>query len=331
MILVGTGANQLVHFMNFNIYLFDGYVYLMGWIQSMLITAIIWEGVLRFDSYINTYFPWERQALKRILLQILFVFFYTSFVLFTITLFFDTYVCKLRIRDRNSFYLFVLIISVLISLFIVTLEISVQFFRNWKQSLVQLEHYKTETAHAQLENIKSQINPHFLFNNMSILSSLVYKDQDKAVSFIHQLSQVYRYLLENAGQELRTLEEEIQFISSYTYLLNIRYSPNLVFRFDIEEEKTRLLIPPLAIQLLIENAIKHNIVSSEQPLTISISTNGDKLIVENNLQLRISKLPSGGTGLKNISLRYRYFTDREPEISKAETTFMVKIPLLQPV
>jgi LytS/YehU family sensor histidine kinase len=104
-----------------------------------------------------------------------------------------------------------------------------------------------------------------------------------------------------------------------------------VFRFDIEEEKTRLLIPPLAIQLLIENAIKHNIVSSEQPLTISISTNGDKLIVENNLQLRISKLPSGGTGLKNISLRYRYFTDREPEISKAETTFMVKIPLLQPV
>jgi sensor histidine kinase YesM len=166
---------------------------------------------------------------------------------------------------------------------------------------------------------------------MSILSSLVYKDQDKAVSFIHQLSQVYRYLLDNAGQELRTLEEEIQFISSYTYLLNIRYSPNLVFRFDIEEEKTRLLIPPLAIQLLIENAIKHNIVSSEQPLTISISTKGDKLIVENNLQLRVSKLPSAGTGLRNIGLRYRYFTVREPEISKTATTYIVKIPLLQPV
>lgn len=330
MVVVSIAIHHFIHLFTFKTDTNGLYGYFMGSIQSLTITVLIWEGTLRFDKFINRYLPWEKFPGKRILVQIPFGFLYTAAVLYSIMLFFDSFICKMPIDDKQGFYLIVLFISIAIALFILTIEISVQFFRNWKHSLVQLEHYKAQTAQAQLENLKNQVNPHFLFNNMSVLSSLVYKDQDKAVQFINQLSKVYRYLLDNAQHELRTLEEEMQFIRSYTYLLDIRYSPNLVFHIDIESDKLGLLLPPLAIQLLIENAIKHNIVSSEEPLTIAICTLNNQLIVENNLQLRVTKEPSSGTGLKNICLRYSHFTDLEPEITQTEHSFIVKIPLLQP-
>lgn len=331
MVIVAVAIHQLIHLIAFSTNPNGLYGYMMGLIQSTVITILIWEGTLRFDRFINRYLPWEKVPIKRILVQIPFGFLYTAGVLYSIMLFFDSFICKMPVDDKNGFYVVVLIISIAIALFILMIEISVQFFRNWKHSLVQLEHYKAQTAQAQLENLKNQVNPHFLFNNMSVLSSLVYKDPDKAVQFINQLSKVYRYLLDNTELELRTLEEEMQFIRSYTYLLDIRYSPNLIFHMDIEPEKQGMLLPPMAIQLLIENAIKHNIVSGEQPLTIAICTFNDQLIVENNLQLRVTKEPTSGTGLKNICRRYHHFTDREPEISQTEHSFIVKIPLLHHV
>ncbi|MCZ8284569.1 MAG: histidine kinase, partial [Bacteroidia bacterium] len=171
-------------------------------------------------------------------------------------------------------------------------------------------------------------NPHFLFNNMSVLSSLVYKDQDKAVDFINQLSKVYRYLLDNKDSELVTLEDELSFIQSYTYLLQIRFDTNIKFELEIEEEALKKLIPPMALQILVENAIKHNEISEEQPLTVSIVARDKVLQVSNNLKSRANTDPVSKIALKKIHDRYHYFTTIPIEIIEDHTSFIVKVPLL---
>jgi len=195
--------------------------------------------------------------------------------------------------------------------------------------MFEAEKYKTESVKAQLQNFKNQINPHFLFNNLSVLSSLVYKDQDKAVSFINQLSKVYRYLLDNRNNELIILDEELTFVNSYNYLLQIRFDTNIVLKIDIHEKYLNTLIAPMVLQMLIENAIKHNEISSEKPLIIAVSVFENHLVVANNLQLRSNNEVSTKTGLQNIKDRYKYFTDKDIEVIQNQNLFTVKIPLIK--
>ena len=185
-----------------------------------------------------------------------------------------------------------------------------------------------ERAEAELSFLKSQINPHFLFNNLSVLSSLVYSDQDKAVDFINQLSKVYRYLLENRNSELTRLSEEMAFIHSYIYLLSIRFDKNINFTINVKKEDENKLIPPLALQILIENAIKHNEISTASPLQINIITENDMLIVSNTLQPRINKETSSNLGLDNIRQRYQYYSNKEVVVIQENQQFIVKLPLL---
>ena len=302
---------------------------IVGILESILITIILWEGNLKFDCFIDNKIPWQTQPLKRILVQLFVVFLLAILTLFVIMWFFNSYVCKIPINNINRFFVTVTIISILISILLLAVEIGFQFFKKWKNSLTEIEQYKSETALAKLENLKNQINPHFLFNNMSVLSSLVYKDQDKAVAFINQLSKVYRYLLDNGNNELVSIREELLFIESYSYLLNIRYSPNLLIEIAPFNEQLDQLIPPLALQLLIENAIKHNEISSDSPLKIELFTEGDYLVVRNNLKPRLSKDESSNTGLKNIKARYSYFTENEVLVYETTKHFEVKIPILK--
>ncbi|HXC03492.1 MAG TPA: histidine kinase, partial [Bacteroidia bacterium] len=169
---------------------------------------------------------------------------------------------------------------------------------------------------------------HFLFNNMSVLSSLIYQDQDKAVRFVNQLSKVYRYLLDNRNNELVCLETELSFIKSYLFLLQIRFDKSLVFDLNIPPETHILRLPPLSLQMLIENAIKHNEISEDIPLCIRIRVAGDKLEVSNPIRLRMQSEESSNTGLKNIRERYQYFTNQEVEIEQHDQVFTVRIPLL---
>ena len=195
--------------------------------------------------------------------------------------------------------------------------------------MIETEKYKQESIQAQLENLKNQINPHFLFNNLSVLSSLVYKDQDKAVEFINQFSKVYRYLLDNKSRELVELQEELTFVRSYCFLLKIRFEDSLQFDFAIENEAQLKLIPPLALQILIENAIKHNEVSEENPLFVRIVSNEHQLVIRNNKQLRKKVEISSKMGLNNIISRYKHFTNQSVEIQSSDDYFEVKIPLIQ--
>jgi len=301
---------------------------LVDLLLCLFITAAVWEGNLRLDHWVNNRFPWVESPAKRVVVQLPLSILYTGLMIYLSLITFNRYVCPLSDDIKDTFIAISVIMGIVICVTILSIEIGVQFFGNWKTSLVEVERYKTESLQAQLQNLKNQINPHFLFNNMSVLSSLVYKDQDKAVDFINRLSKVYRYLLDNKDRELVTLEEELTFINSYTYLLKIRFDTNIHFAIDVEKEALIKLVPPMALQILVENAIKHNEISEEQQLTVRISTAGTMLQVSNNLQIRTSSEPGSKTGLKNICDRYHYFTEVPVEIIENGQHFIVKIPLL---
>jgi len=301
----------------------------LGFLISVIITIFVWEGNLILDERLNKMFPWEEGPGKRILVQLPVILLFSTVTIYLSMLLFNTYICEFPVETKGRFMLFALIIGTLVSLILLSVEISAQFFGNWKRSLVEVEKYKTESLQAQLQNLKDQINPHFMFNNLSVLSSLVYKDQDKAVDFINELGKVYRYVLDSRNSELVSLREELTFTGSYLYLLQIRFDKNLVVEITIPDEKKNFLIPPMALQMLIENAIKHNEISIDFPLTIHIGIINNKIEVRNNLQLRSSPEVSCKTGLKNIKERYRFFSEESVEVEETKNEFSVKLPLLK--
>jgi two-component system, LytTR family, sensor kinase len=329
MVLVGSIVSILLQFMSFgkdhphNIYL--------DFAISIAITILIWEGNLIINKQFDKVLPWQKQPLKRAIIHLITTIVFSAGGIYLSMITFSTFICPLPAATKDGFMLTAIVLGVLISIIVLSIQIGFQFFNNWKKSLIEVEKYKTESLQAQLQNLKSQINPHFLFNNMSVLSSLVYKDQDKAVEFINQLSKVYRYLLDSKDAELVTVEEEMAFIKSYTYLLKIRFDTNIHFKVNVDEQSLKKMIPPMSIQVLVENTIKHNEVSSEQPLTVFIQTEDDKLSVINNIQLRKNHEISLKTGLKNIKDRYTYFTEKSVDVINDSLTFTVKIPLLQTV
>ncbi len=293
----------------------------LDFLVSILITIFAWEGNLWIQHFMNLKYPWEKSPKERILLQLIGSQIFSATVIFVCMEIYNAYICELPKEIHDTMIMISLIIGVMVSIIIMSYEISIQFFNNWKKSLIEIEKYKSETYQAQLQNLKNQVNPHFLFNNLSVLSTLVYKDQDKAVDFINQLSKVYRYLLDNHNHELISLEDELKFIQSYTYLLKIRFDKNINFELDIEDYCKNKMIPPLALQILIENAIKHNEISSTLPLTISIFTYQNSIYVKNNLNLRRIYEKSSKLGLKNIEDRYVYFTNEKIEIIQNENIF----------
>jgi len=307
----------------------DNHPKIYDYLISIFITILAWEGNLRIDTWMNSKFPWVIKPGKRLLVHFPTSVIFTSIAIYFPMVLFHIYVCNIPSSGEDKTFMGItLVIGVLASVIILSIEISTQFFRQWKQSMIEAEKYKTESVQAQLQNLKNQINPHFLFNNMSVLSSLVYKDQDKAVDFINQLSKVYRYLLDNRNSELVTLESELEFIKSYNYLLQIRFDTNLIFKIEIRSDKMAMLIPPMAIQMLIENAIKHNEISEELPLTISVKSEDNKIVVSNNLQLRSNPETSSKSGLQNIKDRYHFYTTETVEVNPTTTAFTVKLPLL---
>lgn len=305
---------------------------LLDFVVSVVTTTLVWEGNFKIEVLMDKKYPWEKSPGKRILYKALYSLIFSVLAiylsLYVSLLIYNKFIGQMPIETKSQLINLSIVIGILVVIIVLTIEVSAQFFNNWKSSLVEVEKYKTESALAQLQNLKNQIDPHFLFNNMSILTSLVNTDTSKAVNFIGQLSKVYRYLLDNKNNELVTLHNELEFIKSYTYLLQIRFDSSIIFNIDIPANLSNKYIPPMALQMLIENAIKHNEVSEDFPLTISIVAKNDKLIVSNNLQLRRNKEPNSNIGLQNIKDRYKFFSDKEIEIVQSEKSFVVTTPLL---
>jgi sensor histidine kinase YesM len=200
--------------------------------------------------------------------------------------------------------------------------------KNMHKARFRKEKYGQERAQAQLETLKNQISPHFLFNSLNALSSLIYIDEDKASRFVDGLSTIFDYVLQNKDKDLVPLKKELEFAEAFFYLLKIRFRDNLKLQLQIPALHLQYRLPPLTLQLLIENAIKHNIVSKDEPLTIDLFVEEDYLIVRNKLQLRETPSDSTGVGLKNIIRRYEYLTSRPVDILRTEAYFTARIPLL---
>ena len=197
------------------------------------------------------------------------------------------------------------------------------------EARTQLINLQKENLQSQFEVLKQQVNPHFLFNSLNVLTSLIKLEPDLAERFSEQLSKVYRYVLENKDNELVDLNTELNFLDAYIFLLNIRFVDKLRVNINIPEERRSDLIIPLAMQLLIENAIKHNIMSKSEPLTIDVFIDSENYLnIVNNLQERPSQLVSTGVGLKNIQNRYLLLNNTEPTFEKTTTHFIAKVPLV---
>lgn len=180
----------------------------------------------------------------------------------------------------------------------------------------------------ELDALKNQVNPHFLFNCFNTLSSLIREDKSRADRFLNELSKVYRYLLQNNEVGLSTVENELRFVLSYYQLLQTRYGDGIRLQIEPPAQYANWLLPSLSLQLLIENAVKHNIVSKSQPLHIRIYIRDGRLVLSNNLQLRMAKPPSSRIGLRNIQLKYELLQHPGYTITKTEAEFTVRLPLL---
>ena len=219
---------------------------------------------------------------------------------------------------------------VIITIVISTVLHGRNFLFQWREAALNVEKLKNESLSSKFESLKNQINPHFLFNSLNALSSLVHADQDKATQFIQKLSEVYRYVLDHQYDEVVPAKIEVEFAKSYVYLNKIRFGKNLQVNFNgINSLNREMTIPALSLQMLVENCIKHNEISKDFPLTIDISSDDDYLVVKNNLNpLESPKRDSNGVGLSNIINRYSYLSDHEVMIDQTENQFSVSIPLL---
>jgi LytS/YehU family sensor histidine kinase len=287
---------------------------------TALIWVVLWKGNDYLGEFISTKISWIKFPVKRFFIGLIATCVFTLVVISILSTLYNT------LFHVNITYgiLYSVLITIIISLFMHGRA----FLLNWKQSKIQAERLQRENIAAKYEALKNQVNPHFLFNSLNALSNLVYEDQDKAVKFIKQLSEVYRYVLDTRDQEIVSLAQEIKFLESYIYLQQIRFENRLNIEMTITDQN--VFITPLALQMLIENAIKHNIISADDPLKIRVYQENGHVVVENNLQRKaVLAEPSAGVGLENIVKRYELLTEKKVEILDGPEKFVVKLPLLQ--
>lgn len=204
------------------------------------------------------------------------------------------------------------------------------FFESWKKQTIEIEQVKNQQLRSELIFLKNHISPHFLFNSLNTLVSLIDENPGLAIQFTEKLSQVYRYILQYKDKEVIKLETELDFIEAYSYLLNIRFENSLIITTHVDASFKQKYVAPLAIQMLVENAVKHNVVSLSRPLSIDIFVeNGKSIVVKNNLQKRTNGVSSLKTGLENIKLRYKYICNRSVDVVETRKHFLVALPLIE--
>lgn len=287
-------------------------------------TAVMWIALWKGNSYIGRYcskkISWIDEPTRRFIVGLVSTIVFTFSALYLLGNIYDLLFGIYMVHGA----MYSVIITIIISLFMHGRS----FLKNWKQAAINTEKLQRENIAAKYESLKNQINPHFLFNSFNALSNLVYEDPDKAVRFIKQLSEVYRYVLDTREKEIVPLREELKFLESYLYLQHIRFGEKL--KVDMALQDADVYVAPLAIQMLIENAIKHNIVSEDEPLRIRLYMENDFIVVENKLQRKTTLgEPSAGVGLENICKRYDFLTDRKVEIMELSNLFIVKLPVLK--
>lgn len=294
-------------------------------LQSFTVWVLLAYGNSFISSKLDERISWIHHTFKRLTLGFLAMVSYTTLAVYAQAHFFSWLFENNFISTDNFYYSF--LTALLITVMMSAIALGRFFLLSWRQSAINEEKLKRENIQSRFETLKNQVNPHFLFNSFNVLTELVYQDPDKAANFIQELSAVYRYVLEKREQEVVPLEEEITFLEKYIFLQQIRFQEGIIFEIQIQSKDSQ--IPPMSLQMLIENAIKHNVVAEDQPLHIQIIEQDAYLEVRNNLQEKRLQEASSGLGLSNIQERYKYLSEQEVKISKTDTHFIVRLPLLK--
>jgi hypothetical protein len=292
---------------------------------SIPFLSFVWEFFYFINRKLNRVLPFERSIPGRIvvqigigvafmvLLRILLYYFGEPYLPFTLDALFRL----------STFLIFILIGAIInFGFFIVFL------IEKWKESIIQAEKLEKEKALVQFDNLKNQLNPHFLFNALTSLNSLISENQALASQFLQHMSKVYRYVLQNKDRNFVSLQTELDFIKNYVFLAETRFGHALKIKFEISDTALERTVVPVTLQILIENALKHNVIDSEKPLVVEVYSSGDYLVVSNNLQSRKLVETSNKQGLENLRSLYRFMTDRAVVLETSETRFTVKVPLL---
>ena len=292
----------------------------------------IWVTLSVGNSYIfnflNEKYPWRRGLAKRAVLTTVLVGLYSSSAyliiqVFMYSLFFkDVTVMDVVTSTFNSIWI---TLSIAFSISLVLTFIG--FAKALVKNEIENERLQTEMMSYKYESLRNQINPHFLFNSFNVLSELVYENQDLAVKFIRQLSDLYRYVLDSKDKDLVTLKDELELIKSFTFLLKTRFENRVEFNIEIKPQENESIVP-MALQLLIENCIKHNEATTKNPLLIYVVRHKNSIKVSNNLQPKKAPESSTQIGLKNLTERYAYFDNQPIEVKQTDTDFSVCIPIL---
>ncbi|ADY30332.1 MULTISPECIES: 2TM domain-containing protein [Cellulophaga] len=282
-----------------------------------------------YFQYISNIYSWEEQPKKRLWLGALgsvvltvIAFAIVKFIIAIVL--FGTSVEYYVNNQTLSPYMIAILISIVVSLALH----AYYFYKYIQDSKIKEQKIIAGTASAKFDALKNQLDPHFLFNSLNVLTSLIEEDPFQAQKFTTSLSKVYRYVLEQKNKDLVTVDEELQFAKTYIRLLKMRFEDSIVFEVPEKSSNPDAKIIPLSLQLLLENAVKHNIVSSNKPLHLKVEEIDNMLIVSNNLQEKKVVKKSSGVGLKNIHQRYQMLTDRTVIINKGETEFSVHLPIL---
>lgn len=295
---------------------------ILGYLKAMLSFVVLGELLILTDVALERLLPMPENLRKRIFFQSL-----ASFLLIV-----AIFILSVNLHNEFAYipkiasYLGLTIGFAFISSFSNRL-LMLRMTDKWVQSQRKIDEMNQEKLQMDYNSLQDQLNPHFLFNNLSVLKSLIMFDKDTALNFTDNFTDVYRYVLKSKDERLVDLEKELEFIKSYLSLHKERLGKGLEIEYKIDKSAFNKKIAPLTLQLLVENAIKHNITSKESPLKIIITVNKDMVMVENLLQLKTSSY-STQTGLDNLTKRYKFLTKREVEIWEDVNKFIVIVPLL---
>lgn len=304
--------------------------FLISYCWSFSICFTQWAGIQLIHGYLDLKISWIETPVKKVFIEIL-TFLVYSVSAFILIQFFNYYIWNgiLPAQAWSSIIRsvpYTLLISFTISLIFT----ATGFFFAWKRSFEQAEKLKVEMLAYKYESLRNQINPHFLFNSLNVLSDLVYDDQALAVKFIRQMSDLFRYVLDSRDKELVPLREELDFIQSYTFMLKTRFESKLNIEIAVEANPEDYIVP-MTLQLLIENAVKHNEVSEAFPLRIVVRKTEDYLEVENNMQPKSAGDDSKKTGLKNITQQFSFFSEKPIKILSSDERYLVRVPILKAI
>ena len=303
---------------------------------SVVVTLTISYAILTILHWLNKWAPWNEKILKRLAIEILCTFPVALFLGWA----FGSIVFAINPPEGQSYREFVfsfLMISAVMNFVLVAISDWFYFFERWKRSLVEKERALMEKANIEKEKLraqyavlKNQINPHFLFNSLNVLSSLIHSDPDKAEEFVDEFAALYRYILEQTDADDVPLSKELQIARSYAFMQKQRFGEAVVFNFNTRlDDYSNYRVFPMSLQTLLENAVKHNRVDKDSPLIIEIMIDNNMLTVRNNWQSRMDKPASTGIGLNNLQLRYRHM-GLEPVFGREGMYYVAKLPLIAP-